>query len=107
MAARLGHGLADRPLGLRARHHGSTQRGEDRAGDAVRLMYVTTAFFTGPAGTYAGTQGMSTLDGDQLAQLLLSEGIGVDEETGGAPRVSRTNLLSWATGSGPVQTRNR
>lgn len=54
-----------------------------RAGDAVQLMFITSSRFTQPAQQWSTTAGMATLDGDQLAQLLLEAGIGVDHDSDG------------------------
>ena len=51
-----------------------------QAGDLVRFMFITTSSYTGPARIWATTAGMATLDGDQLAQLLLEACVGVQRD---------------------------
>jgi restriction endonuclease Mrr len=51
-----------------------------RAGDKVTFMFVTTSRFTDPARRWAVNASMATLDGDQLAQLLLESEVGVTRD---------------------------
>lgn len=49
-----------------------------RASDGVTLVFITTSSYTPPALTYASNAGVATLDGDQIAQLLLECCVGVE-----------------------------
>jgi hypothetical protein len=69
-----------------------------QAGDMVKLMFITTSRFTDPAKTWASNAGMATLDGDQLAQLLLEAAVGVapDGEGEGGAWTTSTDLVTAA-----------
>jgi Restriction endonuclease len=51
-----------------------------QAGDVVKLMFITTSSYTSAARDWATNAGMATLDGDQLAQLLLEAEVGVERD---------------------------
>ncbi len=68
------------------------------AGDAVRLMYVTTSGFTEPALEYVRAAGMITLDGEQLTQLLLDDEQVVNREGDGSYVTSRELLAAFCAG---------
>ena len=53
-----------------------------RAADPVLMMLVTTSFFTRGALDKAAAMGIVTLDREQLAQLLLVSGFGLDPDAG-------------------------
>jgi hypothetical protein len=63
-----------------------------RAADGVTLVFVTTSSYTDPALTWAANAGMATLDGDQITQLLLECGVGVEQADEGV----------WSTNAGLV-----
>lgn len=65
-------------------------------GDAVRYMFVTTAYYTGPAMRWAETAGAITLDGDQLAQLLLEAEIGIEHDADAGAYTTSVELVAAA-----------
>jgi hypothetical protein len=66
-----------------------------RAGDAVRWVFVTTGSYTVPALRWADTAQMATLDGDQLTQFLLQEGLGITQQVDGSWHASAQALDAW------------
>lgn len=54
-----------------------------RAADPILLVFATTSAYTRRALEFANRKGVITLDGDQLAQLLLDLAIGVRQEPDG------------------------
>ena len=51
-----------------------------QAGDLVNWVFITTSSYTSAARDWATNARMATLDGDQLAQLLLEAEVGVERD---------------------------
>jgi restriction endonuclease Mrr len=68
--------------------HPDIERGVEhvgwRAADPILLVFATTSSYTRRALEFARREGMATLDGDQLSQLLLDAGLGIELSADGA-----------------------
>jgi hypothetical protein len=69
-----------------------------RAADPVVLIVASTSTFTEPAHEYARTAGVALLDGEQITQLMLQQGMAVEQMAAGLWTTDGDMLAAYCRG---------